>query len=245
MAVARLEAHIAAVRASQTPTPLASPREPAVAFADLPRPGCVALPSEAPSAMPTPSRMADDPLAKLEAFFASLGDRPPSAASAMPELVRPPPPDAKAVDRYYDEIVQATVRRAWDRAWGAYQNGHASCQARLDGTAPSGTGIDVAAEPIGASAPSGGALGLPSPHSSGMHASRTAASPPSASPWVGTSRAAHSSGSPRALATPATRHASSSVYGSSSNIAHPHKVASNKRPPTTYAKKYQADMRRQ
>jgi hypothetical protein len=235
-AIDRLEAHIAYVRAaSHHATPLASPtaQRSAVTFHDPPRPNGPASSFASPAAA-----TAEDPLLKLEAFFASLRAgalaNPSSAAAAPSPLVRPPPPEAAALSKYYDDIVQATVRRAWDRAWNAYQNGDAF-----------GRRLDAVGEGASAAQP---AVGLP-PATGLPPAAAVPVSPQraSSSPWVGSVSRAPASGmsSPRLSVSTAGGASPAAMCGSSLPVrGHPHQPASNKRPPTSYSRQY-AEMRRQ
>ena len=230
-AIDRLEAHIASVRvASHHATPLASPtaQRSAVNFHDPPRP----LDVPASSLTSPAATTAEDPLLKLEAFFASLRagalTNPSSAASAPSPMVRPPPPEAAALNKYYDDIVQATVRRAWDRAWNAYQNGDAF-----------GRRLDEVGEGASAAQP---AVGLPPAAAVPVSPQRA-----SSSPWVGSVSRAPASGmsSPRLSVSTAGGASPAAMCGSSMPVrGHPHQPASNKRPPTSYSRQY-AEMRRQ
>ena len=229
-AIDRLEAHIAYVRAaSHHATPLASPtaQRSAVTFHDPPRPNGPASSFASPAAA-----TAEDPLLKLEAFFASLRagalTNPSSAASAPSPMVRPPPPEAAALNKYYDDIVQAPVRRAWDRAWNAYQNGDAF-----------GRRLDEVGEGASAAQP---AVGLPPAAAVPVSPQRA-----SSSPWVGSVSRAPASGmsSPRLSVSTAGGASPAAMCGSSLPVrGHPHQPASNKRPPTSYSRQY-AEMRRQ
>ena len=200
-ATARLVTHIAALRAARGATDAAtqSPR---------------AQMSASAAALVAAATPDNHPLTRLETFLAHVGGA--SSSDAVPQRAAIP---ASSLASYtsaseYDQLVRATVARAWDRAWSDYRSGK-----WLNGAAASnGTDMHV-------------------PHASsalGASASSSVDTISGASPWLHTPSSSTRSVAP---APPEQRD-----YYDANLQAHPHLPADNRRQPLSYG--VQASIRR-
>lgn len=132
------------------------------------------------------------PLVRLETFLAHAGGEPsfsstghdiqqqqptPSHQTPLPSYDHLAPSLASAID--HDELVKATVRKAWDRAWRDYQTGKWLTGAP-DLTASSTGGADGAPDGAAQTAPLDVAPPLPAASSGGGRGAAPAAATPTA-----------------------------------------------------------------
>jgi hypothetical protein len=209
MSLSRLEAHVAALRTASSAA-RSHGRIGPVAL-DMCLPEALEPPRLAPARAQT---VEDDPLASLETFFASLDPSArPSAAERRYTEVHSSPETKRPDD--YDELVQATVRRAWNAAWKTYQGGGSSCHSSRQ---EQGT----MALPI--------SMTPPMPYRHGAVTPRAISHSPGIVPSPA-GRVASSSNSYTSLRK--TSAAPTPVRD------HPHRPASAKRPPSSYSQQHQ------
>ena len=207
-ALERLEAHVAAMGSqphSALATPAVSPltREHVGFF----RPSSL----DVPSSQPTPGRRdVDDPNAVTSASFVSVGpERAGPPAGTISAIVAQSRSVADgALDAYYDDIVRATVRRAWGRALSKYQQGWPRCIRAVESTG------------------STDALDHRVPEASNY--------PPQVSHGI-TRANSPQNRAPAVQAMPAAASAAASQQASALMREHPHRPASSKRGATTYS----------
>lgn len=232
-----LEAHIQALRATHAGGVAPPSYHPSSAPGLLPATYSrgVAPPSRPPPvelespctwnrhASPPPDGHRADHLSTFEAALASFGpeDNPRGASSAAVahtnsmDTSPPPMPSSLVAESYYEDLVQATVRNAWNKAWGAYQRGSTACSSssHTDDAVIQGTGRVLADAPSS----------LPS----------LAVTPRRSSPHRGPPPSIVSSS---CYASPHVSWASTTTGPPSRSTMHlhPHRVASAKRAPTSY-----------